>query len=121
MPVLKPRAKDLPDLAEGATFLFRTRPLDVDDRAAALLSGDGAVLLAAAARALSSVEWTNEALDQAVRGVAETAGVGLGKVAQPLRAALTGRTTSPGIFDVLLLLGRDESLGRLADHVAVAD
>ena len=108
-------------MAEGATFLFRTRPLDVDDRAAALLSGDGAVLLAAAARALSSVEWTNDALDQAVRGVAETAGVGLGKVAQPLRAALTGRTTSPGIFDVLLLLGRDESLGRLADHVAVAD
>jgi glutamyl-tRNA synthetase len=120
MPVLKPRAKDLLELAEGATFLFRTRPLDVDDRAAALLSGDGAVLLAAATRALSSAEWTNEALDAAVRGVAETAGVGLGKVAQPLRAALTGRTTSPGIFDVLLLLGRDESLARLADQVAPA-
>ena len=118
MPVLKPRAKDLLELAEGATFLFRTRPLDIDDRAAALLSGDGAVLLAAAATALSSVEWTTEALDAAVRGVAETAGVGLGKVAQPLRAALTGRTTSPGIFDVLLLLGRDESLARLADQAA---
>ena len=118
MPVLKPRAKDLLELAEGATFLFRTRPLDVDDRAAALLSGDGAVLLAAAATALASAGWTNEALDAAVRGVAETAGVGLGKVAQPLRAALTGRTTSPGIFDVLLLLGRDESLARLADQAA---
>ena len=121
MPVLKPRAKDLLELAEGATFLFRTRPLDIDDRAAALLSGDGAVLLAAAATALSSVEWTTEALDAAVRGVAETAGVGLGKVAQPLRAALTGRTTSPGIFDVLLLLGRDESLARLADQAAVVN
>jgi glutamyl-tRNA synthetase len=118
MPVLKPRAKDLLELAEGATFLFRTRPLDIDDRAAALLTGDGAVLLAAATRALSSAEWTNEALDVAVRGVAEKAGVGLGKVAQPLRAALTGRTTSPGIFDVLLLLGRDESLARLADQAA---
>jgi glutamyl-tRNA synthetase len=121
MPVLKPRAKDLLELAEGATFLFRTRPLDMEDRALPLLEGQGARLLAAASAALSSVEWTNEALDAAVRGVAEEAGVGLGKVAQPLRAALTGRTTSPGIFDVLLLLGRDESLARLSDRMAVAN
>jgi glutamyl-tRNA synthetase len=121
MPVLKPRAKDLLELAEGATFLFRTRPLDMEDRALALLEGQGAQLLAAAACALSSVEWTNEALDEAVRGVAEEAGVGLGKVAQPLRAALTGRSTSPGIFDVLLLLGRDESLARLADQTAAVN
>jgi glutamyl-tRNA synthetase len=116
MPVLKVRAKDLLELAEGATFLFRTRPLDMEDRALALLEGQGAMLLAAATRALASVEWTNDALDAAVRSVAEEAGVGLGKVAQPLRAALTGRTTSPGIFDVLLLLGREESLARLADQ-----
>lgn len=117
MAVLKPRAKDLLELADGATFLFRTRPLDMEDRALALLEGQGAQLLAAATSALSSAEWTNDALDRAVRGVAEEAGVGLGKVAQPLRAALTGRTTSPGIFDVLLLLGRDESLARLSDHL----
>jgi glutamyl-tRNA synthetase len=116
MPVLKVRAKDLLELAEGATFLFRTRPLDMEDRALALLEGQGAMLLAAATAALSSADWTNEALDAAVRSVAEEAGVGLGKVAQPLRAALTGRTTSPGIFDVLLLLGREESLARLADQ-----
>jgi glutamyl-tRNA synthetase len=121
MAVLKPRAKDLLELAEGATFLFRTRPLDMEDRALTLLEGQGAQLLAAAARALSSVEWTNEALDEAVRGVAEEAGVGLGKVAQPLRATLTGRTTSPGIFDVLLLLGRDESLARLEDRTAAVN
>ena len=121
MAVLKPRAKDLVELAEGATFLFRTRPLDMEDRALALLEGQGAQLLAAAAQALSSAEWTNDALDEAVRGVAEAAGVGLGKVAQPLRAALTGRTTSPGIFDVLLLLGRDESLARLADQTAAVN
>ena len=121
MSVLKVRAKDLLELAEGATFLFRTRPLDVEDRAQALLSGEGASLLAATARALEPVEWAAEALESAVRSVAEEAGVGLGKVAQPLRAALTGRTTSPGIFDVLLLLGRDESLARLTDQAQAAE
>ncbi|HLZ79499.1 MAG TPA: glutamate--tRNA ligase [Sphingomonas sp.] len=121
MAVLKVRAKDLLELAEGATFLFRTRPLDIEDRAQALLSGEGAALLAATARALEPMEWSAEALESAVRSVAEEAGVGLGKVAQPLRAALTGRTTSPGIFDVLLLLGRDESLARLADQVQAAE
>ena len=121
MAVLKVRAKDLLELAEGATFLFRTRPLDIEDRAQALLSGDGASLLAATARALEPMEWSAEALESAVRSVAEEAGVGLGKVAQPLRAALTGRTTSPGIFDVLLLLGRDESLARLTDQAQAAE
>ena len=58
-----------------------------------------------------------EAIEARVRIVAEEAGLGLGKIAQPLRAALTGRTTSPGIFDVLVLLGRDESLARLTDQV----
>jgi glutamyl-tRNA synthetase len=66
------------------------------------------------------MEWSAEALESAVRGVSEEAGVGLGKVAQPLRAALTGRTTSPGIFDVLLLLGREESLARLTDQATAA-
>jgi glutamyl-tRNA synthetase len=121
MAVLKVRAKDMREIADGATFLFRSRPLDIDDRAQALLGGEGGNLLAAVARALAGVEWDAESLEQAVRGVSEEAGVGLGKVAQPLRAALTGRTTSPGIFDVLLLLGREESLGRLADQAAAAD
>ncbi|USI74550.1 glutamate--tRNA ligase [Sphingomonas morindae] len=120
MAVLKVRAKDLRELADGATFLFRARPLDIEPRAQALLEGAGATLLADAARALETADWTAEALDAAVRSVAEAAGVGLGKVAQPLRAALTGRTTSPGIFDVLLLLGRDESLARLADQLRSA-
>ncbi len=63
--------------------------------------------------------WDTEALEAAVRTVADDAGVKLGAVAQPLRAALTGRRTSPGIFDVLVLLGREESLGRIADQLAV--
>ncbi len=119
MPFLKPRAKDLRDLAEAAGFLFRTRPLDMDERAASLLDPAGLDLLASAQRAMAGVDdWNANALEVAVRGVADEAGLGLGKVAQPLRAALTGRTTSPGIFDVLALLGREESLGRLADRLA---
>ncbi|MGN6278152.1 MAG: glutamate--tRNA ligase [Sphingomonas sp.] len=120
MPVLKPRAANLIELAEGAMFLFRTRPLEMDDAASDLLGGDAPALLARVHVALASVnDWESGALEAAVRQVAEAAGVKLGAVAQPLRAALTGRKTSPGIFDVLELLGRDESLGRIADRMAV--
>jgi glutamyl-tRNA synthetase len=118
MPELKPRAKDLNELAEGAAFLFKARPLDMDDKAAALLEGSAADLLALLHRRLSSLpEWTQEATERAVREVAEAEGVKLGQVAQPLRAALTGRATSPGIFDVLVLLGREESLARIGDRM----
>ena len=95
------------------------RPLALDDAASALLNDDSRDLLAAAHAALDAVHnWDTEALDAAVRRVAEDRGVKLGQLAQPLRAALTGRKTSPGIFDVLALLGRDESLGRIADQMA---
>ena len=118
MAVLKPRAKDLDELAQGALFLFRTRPLDMDDKATALLEGSARDLLALVHRRLSELkEWTVEATEQAVRDVAEAEGVKLGQVAQPLRAALTGRATSPGIFDVLMLLGREEGLARVADQM----
>lgn len=119
MPELKPRAKDLNDLADGTLFLFKSRPLDMDDKAASLLQGGAKDLLALVHSALSSLDgWTAEATEQAVRGVSEQAGVKLGQVAQPLRAALTGRATSPGIFDVLVLLGREESLARIADQMS---
>jgi glutamyl-tRNA synthetase len=115
---LKPRAKDLNELAEGALFLFAPRPLKMDDKAEALLQGEARDLLALVHQALSGLEgWSAEATEQAVREVAEAKGVKLGQVAQPLRAALTGRATSPGIFDVLVLLGRDESLARIADQM----
>ena len=119
MPALTPRAKDLNELAEGAAFLFAPRPLVMDEKAAALLEGPARDLLALAHRALSGVaSWDAEATEQAVRGVAEAEGVKLGQLAQPLRAALTGRATSPGIFDVLVLLGREESLARVADAMS---
>ena len=118
MPALKPRAKDLKELAEGALFLFRPRPLDMDEKASGLLEGSARDLLALVHRRLFKVgDWSAEATEQAVREVAEAEGVKLGQVAQPLRAALTGRATSPGIFDVLALLGREESLARVADQM----
>lgn len=120
MSVLKPRAANLIDLAEGAMFLFRTRPLEIDAAASDLLGGNAPTLLTRIHDALANVdEWESDVLEAAVRQVAEAAGVKLGAVAQPLRAALTGRKVSPGIFDVLELLGRDESLGRIADCMAV--
>ncbi|HEY0085267.1 MAG TPA: glutamate--tRNA ligase [Allosphingosinicella sp.] len=118
MPELKPRAKNLNELAEGATFLYRERPLDLDEKAAQLLGGDAPGLLARIHAGLSALdEWSTEATEAVIRSVAETAEVKLGQVAQPLRAALTGRATSPGIFDVLVLLGREESLARIADRM----
>ncbi|MES2444585.1 MAG: glutamate--tRNA ligase [Pseudomonadota bacterium] len=120
MAELKPRAANLLELSDGAAFLFRTRPLELDESAAALLEGDARGLLARIHAALDAAEsWDTEALEAAVRTVADDAGVKLGQVAQPLRAALTGRRTSPGIFDVLVLLGREESLGRIGDQMAV--
>jgi glutamyl-tRNA synthetase len=122
MPELKPRAKSLNEIAEGATFLFRERPLDLDEKAAELLSGDAPRLLARTWAVLNALdEWTALATEAAVRSTAESAGVKLGQVAQPLRAALTGRATSPGIFDVLVLLGREESLARIADRMDGAE
>ncbi len=119
MASLKPRAANLNELAAGTAFLFHARPLEMHAEATALLSPDARALLARLHAALDAVEsWDTEALEAAVRLVAEDAGVKLGQVAQPLRAALTGRKTSPGIFDVLDLLGRDESLGRIADQMA---
>ena len=117
MPELKARAHDLNQLAEGATFLFASRPLQVEEGAAALLTPESRALLAKAREALDKAEWNHDALEQSVREVAEAEGVKLGKLAQPLRAALTGRTTSPGIFDVLALLGKSESLARIEDQM----
>ena len=115
MPVLKVRARDLVELASGAAFLFAQQPLAMDDKAAALLTDDACALLGRIAAALGTfTDWTSEALEVRVKALAEEWGLGLGKLAQPLRAALTGQTTSPGIFDVLVLLGRDESLSRIA-------
>ena len=118
MPELKARAHDINQLADGAGFLFARRPLEPEAAAAALLTNEARELLGRVHAAFGGLaEWDVPSLEACVRDVAEAAGVKLGKLAQPLRAALTGRTTSPGIFDVLALLGRDESLARIADQM----
>ena len=118
MPVLKPRAADLDELARGAAFLFVRRPLALDAKAQALLGDDARALLGQiATRLTAEKDWTSEALEASLKAMAEALGVGLGKLAQPLRAALTGQTTSPGIFDVLVLLGREEALSRIGDQI----
>jgi len=118
MPELKTRANTLDQLADGARFLFAKRPLDIEEGAAALLTTEARAILARAHSALAALaDWEPASLEASIREVAESEGVKLGKLAQPLRAALTGRTTSPGIFDVLELLGREESLARIADQM----
>jgi glutamyl-tRNA synthetase len=122
MPVLKVRAKDINELAAGAEFLFRQRPLPLDEKAAALLTPAARDLLAQIhVRLDARSDWTTEDLEATLKAMAGDLGLGLGKLAQPLRAALTGQTTSPGIFDVLVLLGRDESLARIAAQAMSAE
>ncbi|QCI68421.1 glutamate--tRNA ligase [Phreatobacter stygius] len=117
MPGLKERAKTVLELIDGAAFITARRPLPMEDKAAAILTGDARAHLAAIHQRLAALpEWSAQAADAAVRAEVDAKGVKLGALAQPLRVALTGRTTSPGIFDVLDVLGRDESLARIADQ-----
>jgi glutamyl-tRNA synthetase len=116
---LKERAKTLVELVDGARFIVASRPLPLDEKAKVLLTAEARQLLGELSQDLGTVEpWGAEATEQAVRAFAERKGVKLGNVAQPLRAALTGRTTSPPIFDVLAVLGKAESLGRLQDQMS---
>lgn len=117
MPALKERAKTLIELIDGAHFIFADRPLTPDPKAQALLTQDNRRLIGQLHSALEKVEtWSGPTTEAALRAFAEENGLKLGAVAQPLRAALTGRTTSPGIFEVLDVLGRQESLDRLKDQ-----
>jgi glutamyl-tRNA synthetase len=119
MPGLKERAKTLLELLDAARFLFADRPIALDDKAAGLLTADARALLGELSDQLKPVEpWTAATTEEAVRAFADRRGVKLGSVAQPLRAVLTGRATSPPIFDVLAVLGKAESLARIADQAA---
>jgi glutamyl-tRNA synthetase len=120
MPGLKERAKTLLDLMRSSQFLFASRPLVLDDKAKQIMADGGMAALRDLLPVLGTVEWSAPSLEAAVKAHAEAAGVKLGKLAQPLRAALTGTNTSPGIFDVLDVLGREESLGRIGDAVKLS-
>jgi glutamyl-tRNA synthetase len=117
MPSLKERAKTLIELIDGSYFIFADRPLEIEPKAAALLTPENRELIGRLRLALEAVTpWTSETTEAAMRAFAEANGLKFGAVAQPLRAALTGRTTSPGIFDVLAVLGKQECLARLGDQ-----
>jgi glutamyl-tRNA synthetase len=118
---LKERAKTLVELADSARFIFEARPLQIDQRAAAVLTSEARAHLGDLSRELELVEpWTVEATEEAVRAFAQRIGMKLGNIAQPLRAALTGRITSPPIFEVLAVLGKDESLARMREQIVSA-
>jgi glutamyl-tRNA synthetase len=118
MPVLKERAKTLVELIQGAEFLFTDGPRTLDEAAAKLLTPEGRAALAAALPALESTNWTGAELEAAARAFADQNGLKLGQAAQPLRAALTGKASSPPLFEMLALLGREESLIRLRAYAA---
>jgi len=119
MPGLKKRGKTLVELFEASLFLWTNRPIDINEQAKAVLTNEAKTLIGALLPELEAVtDWSAGNAEAVVRPYAERAGLKLGAVAQPLRAALTGRTTSPPIFDVLAVLGRDESLARLRDQAA---
>jgi glutamyl-tRNA synthetase len=113
MPALKERAKTLVELADSASFLARVVPLPMEPKAAAILTAEARLLLREVGAALAATDFSVAAIDAALRGFAERSGLKLGQVAQPLRAALTGSTVSPGIDATLAALGRDESLRRI--------
>ena len=116
MPGLKERAKTLIELVDSAYFIYATRPLNFEPKAEAILDDGGKQRIVAILPSLSAISnWSAETTEAAVRAFAEANGMKLGQAAQPLRAALTGRSTSPGLFDVMAVLGREECLARLQD------
>jgi glutamyl-tRNA synthetase len=118
---LKTRAKTLVELAENARFYVATRPIPMDEKATAQATDEARGRLGRLHGALQNqVDWTESALEAAIRGFVEAEGVKLGAVAQPLRAALAGAVTSPGIFEVMAVLGRDEALGRIGDFARLS-
>jgi glutamyl-tRNA synthetase len=118
MPGLKERAKTLAELFEASRYVWASRPLALDDAAREVLTPDAIQILRAVLPRLDTLqEWSPSATEAVLRSYAEENTLKLGAVAQPVRAALTGKTTSPPIFDVLTVLGRDESLARLRDRV----
>jgi glutamyl-tRNA synthetase len=115
MPHLKDRAKTIPELLEKAHFILATRPLAPDPAAAAALDEVSRGILAQLTPQLRNASWNRDTLEGVIGGFAQAQGLKLGQVAQPLRAALAGRMVSPSVFDMMALLGRDESLARLQD------
>lgn len=118
LPLLKERAKTLNDLVDGAHFIVAERPIALDEAAKKILDPEATMALARLVPVLDKIEnWSVESTETAIKSFAQAEGLKLGKIAQPLRAVLTGRTTSPGIFEVLAILGREECIARIGDQI----
>lgn len=120
MDALKQKARTLPALLDQAHFALTSRPIQIEDKAAKALDPVSRGMLKSLTSACEDVSWTRNELEQAAKAVAEENGVGLGKIAGPLRAALAGRSTTPSVFDMMVALGRDETLARLRDQTESA-
>jgi glutamyl-tRNA synthetase len=119
MPGLKERAKTIMELIDSAYYIYAARPLELDAKARKLLSEDVLPMLSELTSHLrDATQWRAAELEETVKSFAAARDMKLGKVAQPLRAALTGRATSPGIYDVMMTLGREETLARLENQIA---
>ena len=118
---LKERAKTFPELVEKARFVLGSRPFTPDAAAAKVLDTVSRGILAELTPQLQNASWTREALEAKLAEVAAARGIGLGKLAGPLRAALAGRTVTPSVFDMMLVIGRDETVARLSDVARLAD
>ncbi len=112
---VKDRAKTFPELVEKAHFVLTDRPIVMDQKAAGALDPVSRGILSELTPHLQNASWTRDVLETTVAGIAEARQIGLGKIAGPLRAALSGRTVSPSVFDMMLVLGREETLARLKD------
>nr|WP_111299807.1 glutamate--tRNA ligase [Paracoccus saliphilus] len=120
MPALKDKAKTLPALLDQARFAMIERPVQVDDKAAKNLDSVSRGMLKSLTAAVQNVSWSRDDLEGAAKQVAEQNGLGLGKIAGPLRAALAGTSATPSVFDMMTALGRDETLARLQDQTDLA-
>jgi len=112
---LKERAKKFPDLLEKAEFILAERPIQPDEKAIKHLDNVSRGMLTELTPQLQNVTWDRETLEEALNGFAAAHDTKFGKLAGPLRAALAGRAATPSVFDMMLVLGRDESLARLND------
>jgi len=118
MPVLKERAKSFPELIEKARFALASRPIVPDDKAAAALDTVSRGILSSLTPRLRNASWTKDSLETILSDVAAENGIGFGKLAAPLRAAIAGRSVTPSVFDMMLAIGRDETIARLTDAAA---
>ncbi len=115
LPTVKERAKTFPELLEKAHFILTERPIDLEPKAEQALDPVSRRILSELTPQLQNASWERDKLEAVIAGTAETHGIGLGKIAGPLRAALAGRTVTPSVFDMMLVLGREETLARLTD------